>query len=112
MLSRNFENSDWPFYRSISPSLNKSLQLTASFWKSFKILSYEILNAKFGFSTQTFVKQRVFHDVSGCSVNFMAMSSLKINKGFNCEDDLGCKVSPRTIFHGGIPYKSLNFTLP
>ena len=31
------------------------LQLIASFWKLFKILSYGILEAKFGFSTQTLV---------------------------------------------------------
>ena len=44
------------------------------------------------------------------SVNFMAMQSLKIYKGFDRENDWGCKVSPRMTFHGQIPYKSLNFT--
>ena len=34
---------------------NTQLQLTASFWKLFKILVYEILEAKFGFRTKTFV---------------------------------------------------------
>ena len=34
---------------------NTPLQLTASPWKSFKILSYEILEARFGFSNKTLV---------------------------------------------------------
>ena len=37
--------------------------------------------------------------------------SLEICKGFDRENDSGCKVSHRTIFDGQIPYKSLNFTL-
>ena len=37
--------------------------------------------------------------------------SLEICKGFDRENDSGGKVSPRTIFDGQIPYKSLNFTL-
>ena len=36
---------------------NAPLQSTASLWKLFEILSYEILEAKFGFSTKTFVEQ-------------------------------------------------------
>ena len=36
---------------------------------------------------------------------------MEICKGFDRENDSGCKVSPRTIFDGEIPYKSFNFTL-
>ena len=39
----------------------------------------------------------------------MATYNLEIRKGFDRENDSGCKVSPRTIFDGQIPYKSLNF---
>ena len=35
--------------------VNTPLRLTASFWKLFKIISFEILEAKFGISTQTLV---------------------------------------------------------
>ena len=39
----------------ICPSINVPLRLTASFGKLFKILSCEILEAKFRFSTQTLI---------------------------------------------------------
>ena len=51
-----------------------------------------------------------FHVATGHNFNIMAMQSLKIHAGFNCENDLGYKVSPQTIFHHQIPYEYLNFT--
>ena len=46
-------------YSRVFLEANTPLRLTASFWKLFKILSYEILEAKFGFSTQTLVQPQV-----------------------------------------------------
>ena len=51
---------------------NTPLQLTASFWKLFKILSYKILEAKFRYSTQTLVELD-FLFACGRDVNFMEM---------------------------------------
>ena len=70
------------------------LQLVASFLKLFKILLYEILESKFGFSTQTnFSLTTCFHVVRGRSVNFMQYS-LETYEAFDGENDSGCKASP------------------
>ena len=50
--------------KSISP------KYTASFWKLFKILSYEILEAKFGFASNLSLTTS-FRVASGRKVNFM-----------------------------------------
>ena len=56
-FSMNFckSNQNAAILKIIKISQNTPLRLTASFWKIFKIRSYEILKTKFGFSTQTLV---------------------------------------------------------
>ena len=53
--------------------MNTPLQLIASLWILFDILSRQILEAKFGFSTKSLVFTMSLHVASGRRVNFMAM---------------------------------------
>ena len=72
---------------------NISLQLTALFRKLFKILSHEIIKAKFGFSSQTLVCLPLVMFLA--NVNFRAMQRFKTYERFDRENNSGCKVSPR-----------------
>ena len=76
-----------------------SLRLSATHYDSLRLLA---IIWKPGLTTS-------FHVASSRGVNFMVMQNLKICKGFDHENDLGCKVSPRTNFDGQIPHKAFIF---
>ena len=75
-----------------------SLQLTDSLWKLFEILSYEILETKFVFSTQTLVKQQVFMLLAVAVFISWRCKVWKSVRDLSVKNDWGCKVSSRTIF--------------
>ena len=90
---------------------NTPLRLTASLWTLFEVPSCEILEAKFGFSTKTFVYQCVFMQLAVVVLILWQCTVWKSIRDLTVKNESGCKVSPRKIFHGQSLYKLFYVTL-
>ena len=76
---------------------NTPFQLTASFLKSLKISSYETSGHGHSRSVN-------FHIPRVCNFDFIMKVNLRIYKGYDHENCLGCNFTPSVIIHGQIPY--------
>ena len=79
---------------------NTPLKLTASLWKLFEILSYEILETEFGFSTKNLGLRGVFMLLLVIVSTPCRCKVCKSVMNLTVKNDSGYEVSLRTIFHG------------
>ena len=80
--------------QTISDTPMTPFQLIASLWKLFEILSYEILKAKFGFTTKILVYQWVFMLLVVIVLILWRCKVWKSLRDLTAKNDSGCKVSP------------------